>query len=338
MAKNLNTTAITEFPCVARRHMDAEFRLYDAMLAIAKAGANERKAKGEWKLGDPLRCYAKETTLANMIDRSVTQVRDMLRKLDGWVISTHDDRRRKRAGNYTTNEWRIVEHDEFAANHPDSCPALLYHPETGAKLKPGELAIGLARAKVRKIPDSTGFMASLPDPMADMIVNAIRERKANVGNPIVDAEPREEILRTSNVGNPANATLGNPTDTTAGNPLTSLKVEAGIDSRTKISSQPALDNEPGRQAGRNENTRSDSLSTKTKWQEFIRKAKAAELCEEMLFAEPNVGEHETVLARLEKYDDDFQDFIDDINDWAEAQSPPLATLYYGRWTRWLEQT
>ena len=67
------------FRCVARRHMDAEFRLYDAMLAICKRYQ---------KLGEPLpSCYAKMTTLANMIDRSTEQVRVMLKKLEdaGWV-------------------------------------------------------------------------------------------------------------------------------------------------------------------------------------------------------------------------------------------------------------
>ena len=82
------------FACVARRHLDAEFRVYDAMLAICKSAETKLKESGKWKDGDPLpTCYAQLTTLAEMIDRSREQVRAQLEKLEqsGWVVDLHPD-------------------------------------------------------------------------------------------------------------------------------------------------------------------------------------------------------------------------------------------------------
>ena len=108
--------------------------------------------------------------------------------------------------------------------------------------------------------------------------------------------------------------------------------------QTDIANRPAsqTDSENGGQAAGTENR--FSLSTKKPWQQFIQKAQEMQLCEEMLFATPKPEEIETVLTRLELLDGDIEELVDDINEWAEVQSPPLNTLMYGRWTRWLEQT
>src|SRR5579862_1096722 len=77
-----------ELACHARRHMDAEFRVYDAMMAMAISGWNKAQATGHWPDGrpwqptDPLICYARVYTLANMTNRSTTQVEEALDKLE----------------------------------------------------------------------------------------------------------------------------------------------------------------------------------------------------------------------------------------------------------------
>jgi hypothetical protein len=78
-------------------------------------------------------------------------------------------------------------------------------------------------------------------------------------------------------------------------------------------------------------------TTKTPWQQFMQKAEEAELCDEMLFATPLPGEGEAVLRQLEMLGGDVEELVDEIDSWADAQSPPLNMLRLGRWTRWLEQ-
>src|ERR1035437_6338283 len=126
-AGNTESRPIT---CVARRHIDASaFKTYDAILAVALAGENDRKKKGEWKPGDPLLCYAKATRLANMNDRNESVERDAIAKLEreGWIVCTHQkQRRRKRAGTFTSNEWRVLTHDEYVTINPNTCPPPRY--------------------------------------------------------------------------------------------------------------------------------------------------------------------------------------------------------------------
>jgi hypothetical protein len=93
------------------------------------------------------------------------------------------------------------------------------------------------------------------------------------------------------------------------------------------------------QAGRPELARSSSLSktqTPAAWLEFT-KAAYGLLPDEMLYATPKPGEYEQVLAQLAALDGNVENLCDEICEWAEAQSPPLSTLNFGRWTRWLEQ-
>ena len=229
-----------EFACHARRHMDAEFRVYDAMMAVAISGWNQAKEKGKWPDGrpwaetDPLICYARVYTLANMTDRSATQVDEALDKLEGkWAIPTTDDQRRKAGGKFTTYAYVMLEHADYVAKHPDHCPALRYNPDTGAPLKPGRAAKGLERSRVRKW---AGLL--LPDSWADAVADAIAAKKAGTvqGNPLTVAVypeiTREEFLamRAAEVG----AVQGNPlTDGQReslgglqGNPLTDRQRES----------------------------------------------------------------------------------------------------------------
>jgi hypothetical protein len=58
----------------------------------------------------------------------------------------------------------------------------------------------------------------------------------------------------------------------------------------------------------------------------------------MIYATPKPEEMEAVLKQLEILGGDIALLADEIDDWVDMQSPPLHTLQYGRWTRWLEQS
>jgi|SRR5579863_348535 hypothetical protein len=88
--------------------------------------------------------------------------------------------------------------------------------------------------------------------------------------------------------------------------------------------------------GRAGNSSPSKTQTPTAWLVFT-KAAYGLLPDEMLYASPKPGEHERVLAQLAALDGKVEDLCDEINEWADAQSPPLSTLHFGRWTRWLEQ-
>ena len=208
-----------EFACHARRHMDAEFRVYDAMMAVAISGWNKAKKAGQWPDGrtwsedDPLICYARVYTLANMTDRSTTQVDEALEKLEGkWAIPTTDNQRRKSGGRFTTYAYTMLTHESYVAQHQHDCPALRYNPDTGETLKPGRAAKGLERSRVRKL---AGLV--MPDNWADAVANAIAAKKAGTvqGNPLTVAV-YPEITREEFLAGRAAAEAG----TVQGNPLT----------------------------------------------------------------------------------------------------------------------
>jgi hypothetical protein len=90
----------------------------------------------------------------------------------------------------------------------------------------------------------------------------------------------------------------------------------------------------GRQAGVGEHV----SSLKERWQAFITKARESELCDEMFLATPKPEEIEAVLKQVEQLGGDIGTLVDEIDEWKDMQSPPLNTLQYGRWTRWLEQS
>ena len=265
-------------------------------------------------------------------------------------ISIPTGRQRRRKGDFTTTEYRVLEHADYVAVHPESCPPLRYNPETGKLFKPGELAAGLGRVLVKKIPDETGFMASMPDWMAEVVRQGIAEKKSastgnpvqapSTGNPVVDAAPEQEILHRASTGNPVATSTGNPVATTTGNPVTSLKVKPENDQSdtTLQPASPAPGTEPGTgksNSGRDgrQDVRSVSSSTKSEkqeWLDFIRL-----LDESMRYAEPTAAERHAVLLQLAQLGD-AELFAETINDWAQEQSPPIETLNYGRWSRWLE--
>lgn len=126
------------FTCVARRHLSASlFKTYDAMVGLATYWQNQREANGEPR--GPLTFSGAAWNLANRNDRNESIERDNITNLEelGWVVATHEEqRRRSRTGAFATNEWRIIEHGEFVAAHPNSCPPPRYDAE-GKPVKPG---------------------------------------------------------------------------------------------------------------------------------------------------------------------------------------------------------
>jgi hypothetical protein len=81
---------------------------------------------------------------------------------------------------------------------------------------------------------------------------------------------------------------------------------------------------------------SESLSPKSdkqRWVKFVTDSTAA-LPDAMRCAEPTGEERKKVLAQLDEIGAEALGLA--ISGWAEQQSPPLRTLEYGRWKRWLE--
>lgn len=86
-----------------------------------------------------------------------------------------------------------------------------------------------------------------------------------------------------------------------------------------------------------------SKTEQERWVEFI---KTADLPDTMKYAQPTEEERHKVLAQLDAIVLDAYDIKHGhtkaeilgsaIADWEELQSPPLRTLAYGRWKRWLE--
>ncbi len=210
--------------CVERRHIPAApFKTYDAMVAMCKS-------KEGYKPGDQLIFYGSAFKLANMNDRSAAQEREALDSLEkiGWIIRLNaPDKRRTFKGKLSTDEYRVLEHAEFVAKYPASCPALRYNPETGAKLTPGRATRELERVNVRRIPDPSGLMASLPDGLVDAVADSIYQRRTSSGNPeqvpvqenqnACSGNPEQDLFRKT--GQPVQETLNS---TYSGNPEQSL--------------------------------------------------------------------------------------------------------------------
>jgi len=160
--------------------MDEEFRVYDAIVAVARKGWNDAKASGKWPDGrpwtesDPLIFYGKVYTLANMVNRDEKRVTAAIARLKEarWLVPLQDEQRRKAGGEFTTHEYRVVEHDDYVAVHPDSCPPLRYDPITGRRLLAARQPRGLERKWAQKL-----VGAVLPDAWLDAVADAVHAKK-----------------------------------------------------------------------------------------------------------------------------------------------------------------
>lgn len=209
--------------------MDAEFRLYDVMIAICK---HYQKA------GAPLpTCYAKMTTLANKTNRSTEQVRSMLRELEkaGWVENLHPGKRRGKRGRWESVDYRVLEHEDFLKAHPDSCPPNRYDPETDELIRPGKVPPALGRTNVRRMLGPAGTQDALPEVLVEVVRQAMAERTAT-GNPVpVTTTGNPVPVEITATGSPVDTATGNPAlppqeilATATGNPVTSLRGEPDI--------------------------------------------------------------------------------------------------------------
>jgi hypothetical protein len=346
--------------CVARRHLDASvFVTYDAMLAVATYWQNQREAKGEPR--GALIFFGKATRLADMNDRNESVERDNIKKLEtlGWIVSTHDaQRRRQRAGTFTSNEWRVLTHDEFAAAH--ACPLRRYDDD-GNPIKAGVRTRPLHKANLRTQAARRGLRfadektaSRFIDFMLDHSPSA--EIPAQVTNAEIPAQAETtsaEIPATTSAEIPATTSAEIPATTSAEIPATRFGCGSSDDEarkNLKPASQPEGISENGEQAGRQGvcSVKPSSPKGKTehqRWIEFVTDPKAG-LPDEMKHAQPTDEQRTAVLAQLDaivldatslKYGYTKAEYLGAaISDWAEMQSPPLSTLMYGRWKRWLE--
>lgn len=219
-----STTDKPDFICVARRHMDAEFRVYDAMLAIAKAHT---------KPGQPLAdCYARIGTLCNMVDRNRSTVTDQIRKLEatGWIISRNPTnaagqkmRRKDPLGRESSDSWKVVEHEEYSAQH--GCPALRFD-ESGRPLEAGRMPPKIERTNIVRMLAGLGLeVINMPPALADTMANAIAEKRASTGKPVQAKAPSAGNPVQASTGKPVQARTEEPVQARTGNPVHSLKVE-----------------------------------------------------------------------------------------------------------------
>jgi hypothetical protein len=114
--------------CHAQRHMSPSvFATYNAMLGHAKAGQNKRAARGE--AAGELIFFGKLTTLANATNRSdeTEGINVAWLEEQHWIVAKQESQRRWH-GDWSSNEYRVVEHGEYSAGHHD-CPPYRYTPE-----------------------------------------------------------------------------------------------------------------------------------------------------------------------------------------------------------------
>jgi hypothetical protein len=92
-------------------------------------------------------------------------------------------------------------------------------------------------------------------------------------------------------------------------------------------------------------SKSESQTERERWLEFINDPKAG-IPDSLKYAEPKAEERAKILAQLDavviegralKNGTTKAEWLgNSISDWEEQQSPPLGTLNFGRWKRWLE--
>jgi len=326
------------------------------MLAVATYWQNQREAKGEPR--GALIFFGKATRLADMNDRNEQVERENIKKLEalGWIVSTHDEqRRRRRAGTFTSNEWRLLTHDEFVTTH--ACPPRRYDDD-GRPIKKGVKPRALHKASLRaqtarhnlKFADARAESRFL-DLMIDLAPSVGNPTQVtSVENPTQAESTSVGIPTTTSVGNPTTTAVEIPTTTSVGNPTTRFGLGCS-DSDARKNLMPARQNisENGGQAvGRVSEAEPFSSKSKTeaqRWIEFVTDKKA-DLPATMRHAQPTDAERTAVLAQLDAIVIEGYaltsgctkaEFIGmAISDWEETQSPPLSTLMYGRWKRWLE--
>lgn len=77
-----------------------------------------------------------------------------------------------------------------------------------------------------------------------------------------------------------------------------------------------------------------AVKEEIRWLQFINDP-TNPLPDSLRYAQPTTDERKAVLAQLDEIGD-IECMVMAIGEWEQQQSPPLSTLQYGRWKRWLE--
>jgi hypothetical protein len=338
--------------CVARRHIDAAaFKTYDAMMAVVMAAAKKLEAEGKWKTGSPLpTCFVSAMQLANMNNRSKNQEVAALAKLEheGWIVRTHEEQRRFR-GRMSSNEYRVLTHEDFLAANPKSCPPARYvivddkHTRRGPA-KAGQAPWALERYNITK---SIGIV--LPDRWLAAIAGVRKEKAMGIdtgtpvtvadygdvpppptvtGNPVSDT-PRQEIPYRTVTGNPVTTVTGNPvSDRDRKSCDKALDVQPEKTARnSKPANQPTSEN--GGTGGLDVYPSFLSLKDKDnsqeddQWIEFLKQVKDNDdLRNWVLYGETKDKVRKAVMEH------GAEAIFEALDDWKENRRPPVSGLDY----------
>ena len=111
--------------CATVRHLSTEgsaiFCMYDVMVGYAKAARKSRE--GDGATGPLIFNASIKPTMCNELGVSVNTAyrwRDRLKEL-GWIVLVKEGDRRE-DGTQEPNTYRVLEHEQFLAAHPNSCP------------------------------------------------------------------------------------------------------------------------------------------------------------------------------------------------------------------------
>jgi hypothetical protein len=187
--------------CYESRHLEAsDYKIYDLMCAAAPL-----------KDGKRIFYASVEGWLCNAANQSRSAVDRTLDRLEaaGWIISL--GRTRRPNGTETPNAYEVLDHDQFIAKHPGTCPPYIYAPtwevakefglKKGDKLASSHLpktfrpdsALGRALAKIATIPDDSDSEGYSPTAAATIVTDeetdALNKHLAKRTKPLsVDAD------------------------------------------------------------------------------------------------------------------------------------------------------
>jgi hypothetical protein len=115
--------------CHESRHLEGpDYKIWDVMCAAAPRKNGERTF------------YASvEPWLCNAANQSPSAVTATLARLErtGWIIKLNKEPRRGADGKSLSNIYRVLEHEEFVALHPGSCPDYKLAPDDATAVQYG---------------------------------------------------------------------------------------------------------------------------------------------------------------------------------------------------------
>ena len=329
------------------------FKTYDAILALVKCVEKDRKKKGTWKEGEPMVFTGSEIRLAAKNGTSHDTEARNIKKLveEGWLIKVAGQRRND--GSFGTNHYRVVTAEEWLMTHvhvPKSRKKNNALRRTNVRRHLGRLGFVNAepfvdaylRGTEPQYTSRTVTQNTLPTVTQDTLSTVTRNTLTTVTQePSTHrhASVREEVcIESLPEGSSLMEQACQPKSESAGQAgRCSLE---GEPSSTKSNCNPKNFNPAGSR------TREEQFNYE-RWVEFINwrgKFKfnkndrtvydSTPIPQEMLAAMPKTDEIPLLLTQIKRAGKIA--FIQAVEDWVEIQSPPIGSLHYGRWTRWLE--